>query len=206
MSATEVDRVLEELREEISQLDSHFLASHIASAGLGVPSVAEQLDVAAFAVLSHGLFERFVERLAKVLSERLAHRWQNGKEAVAGTAAFLLHEKPPAADPTRRVYDLLRESLDQARDRMAGAINKNNGIAKDNLAGLFHPLGVDLPEDAVIVSQVEQLIAWRHEWAHRSEQGAQVARSAGDARSTMKDCLAFADALANNVRAAWPPD
>lgn len=204
MTVGVITKELKLLRSAIQELEAKFLAGHLGNPGLGLPSASEQLDVAAYIVLSHGVFERFVEGLAKCLSARIVDRWLNGQVAKAGAAALLLHEKPPKVKVGETVYDMLRLALDQAKSGMAGTINMNNGVSSQDLAELFHPLAVDLPQEPTLVAQMELLIAWRHDWAHKHSPGANGVKTAADAKQTVKDCVAFAERLAENVRRSWP--
>jgi RiboL-PSP-HEPN len=194
------------LKRSIFEIEQRFLSVHLTSApALNPPSRQERLDIAAYVVLSHGALENFVEGVALWVLTRSVDRWTAKKRVTRATASILLSQSPPAAPtgPTT-IFDTVRTALDEAKTNISRTINDNNGISTRHLRSLFYPLGVDVPEDPILVGSLELVIAIRHEWAHRSRFGASVTKSAQDVRTAVADCLTLAEKLATVASALKP--
>lgn len=192
---------LRSLRRFIAEVDQRYLAPHIATTSLGAIGRDEELDVAAFAVLTHGAFENFLEGLSVWALHRIEENWVARRRASRSTSALLLearveidHEKE-----TRSVFDILRESLKNAKALHSKIIEKNHGIATKHLHSLLAPLGIDVPTDPILIGSLNTLVKMRHQWAHQYRFGAKSSKSAADARMTVGDCLSLAERLCSNV-------
>lgn len=194
------------LKRAISEIEQRFLKPHLTSAPtLKPPTRTEQLDVAAYVVLAHGAIENFVEGVALWVLARSVGSWTTRKKVTRATASILLAQSPPAVPGgPQLVFDMLRTALDDAKTNISRAINDNNGISTRHLRSLFYPLGVDVPNDSVLVGSLELVIAIRHEWAHRSRFGATVPKSAKDAYNAVSDCIKLAEKLAEAAGALKP--
>jgi hypothetical protein len=159
-------------------------------------------------VLAHGAFERFVEGLALWALERVVDGWTLKKRATPSTASMLWYATTPSAPEegakSESAFDRIRKGLALEKQAMSAAINTNNGISIRHLQALFYRLGVNVPDDAVLASSLEKLVAMRHQWAHQYHYGAKVVTSAADAKKVVDDCLAFADRLASSASSARP--
>ena len=164
------------------------------------------LDVAAVVVLTHGAVENFVEGLALWVLDQSVANWTARQRASRCIASLLLFQGSPAApDVPTTIFDNLRTSLAAAKETVSRAIHENNGISPRHLRGLFYPLGVDVPTDAVQTASLDLLVRIRHQWAHQFRfGGARVLKSARDIQVTIKDCIDFADGLRKNAAAARP--
>lgn len=192
---------LKYLKKSLLELEERYLSPHLTPATLGKSRREEELDVAAFSVLTHGALENYVEGLAVWALARLEKNWIFRKRASRGTAALLLqteHSSDNETD-TRSVFDALREALDKAKNDHSRVIQKNNGIAVKHLRSLLSPLGVDVPTDPLLIGSLDVLVKMRHSWAHQSRFGAKTVRSAADAKKTVGDCVALAEKLYNNI-------
>lgn len=194
------------LKRAVSEIEQRFLKPHLTSTPtLKPPSRNEQLDVAAYVVLTHGAIENFVEGIALWVLIRSVGSWTTRKRVTRVTASILLTQSPPAApDGPQLVFDTLRTALDGAKTNISRAINDNNGISPRHLRSLLYPLGVDVPNDPVLVGSLELVIAIRHQWAHRSRFGANVPKSAKDAQNAVSDCIKLAEKLAEAASALKP--
>jgi hypothetical protein len=194
------------LKRAVSEIEQRFLKPHLTSAPrLKPPSRKEQLDVAAYVVLTHGAIENFVEGIALWVLARSVGSWTIRKRVTRATASILLAQSPPTGpNGPQLVFDMLRKALDDAKTNISRAINENNGISTRHLRSLFYPLGVDVPNDPVLVGSLELVIAIRHQWAHRSRFGANVPKSAKDAHNAVSDCIKLAEKLAETASALKP--
>ena len=192
---------LNALRRFVGELETRYLSPHMASLTLAPPSRAEELDVAAFAVLVHGAMENFVEGLCLWLLGRIQANWTLRQRASRSTASLLLRTKHVGDDATTSmgVFDTVRLAVDRAKGEQSDAVRDNNGVAVKHLRTLLAPLGVDVPTDPVLVGSLDTLVKMRHEWAHQYRFGARTPISAGDAKSTVTDCLALAEKLVANA-------
>jgi hypothetical protein len=194
------------LKRAVSEIEQRFLKLHLTRPPtLRPPSRKEQLDVAAYIVLTHGAIENFVEGIALWVLARSVASWTARKKVTPATASILLTQTPPATpDSPQLVFDMLRTALDGAKTNISRAINENNGISPRHLRSLFYPLGVDVPNDPVLVGSLELVIAIRHQWAHRSRFGANVPKSAKDAQNAVSDCIKLAEKLAEAASVLKP--
>lgn len=197
---------LRNLERFVREVESRYIAPHLSNVTLGAPSRAEVLDVAAFVVLVHGAFENFVEGLGYWLVGRVEHSWLTRRRTSRSTASLLLHYTGPFVDPgdTRNVFDNIRISLTTAKTETAKLIGTNNGIAPRHLRAILRPLGVDVPNDPILIASLDMLVSMRHAWAHQYRYGAVVPKSAADAKQTSDDCLQLAQRLAINASRAKP--
>ena len=194
------------LKRAISEVERRFLEPYLATTPtLQPPTRKEQLDVAAYVVLTHGAIENFVEGVALWVLTRSVAGWTTHKKVTRATASILLTQSPPATpDNPRLVFDMLRTALDDAKASISGTIHENNGISTRHLRALFYPVGVDVPEDPILVGSLDLIIKIRHEWAHRSRFGAKVAKSAKDAQTAVADCIKLAEKIAEAASVVRP--
>lgn len=192
---------LRTLQKFIAELDRRYLAPHLTSAALGTISREEELDVAAYAVLTHGAFENFIEGLSVWALGRIEKNWTFRKRASRSTAALLLemrveidHEKE-----SRSVFDIIRNSLSLAKTAHSRTIEANHGVAPKHLHTLLAPLGVDVPSDPILMGSLNTLVKMRHQLAHQYRFGAKTSKSAVDAQQTVGDCLNLAKRLCANA-------
>lgn len=190
------------LRRFTKELEKRYLVPHIENASFGTPTRAEELDVAAFAVLAHGAFENFVEGLSLWILERVQENWLAMKVS-RSTASLMLNTQFPldydAATPT--VFNVIRKAIDQAKATHSFVVEKNNGIALKHLRALLMPLGVDVPSDSLLTGSLDTLVKIRHEWAHQYRFTARTIKSAADTQKTVADCLQLAEQLYRNTAA-----
>jgi hypothetical protein len=152
------------LRRYLKELEVHFLSGHLTATALGPPNRAEILDVGAFVVLAHGAMENFVEGVALWVLTKLVFNWTTTQRAIRCTASILLYQQPGKVE-AGTVYDTLREALNLANKSASHTIQENNGISPQHLRVLFHPLGVNVPDEPILAGSLEMVVALRHHWA-----------------------------------------
>lgn len=194
------------LRQFVGEAEAKFLAQHLGPAPLGTASRDEELDVAAFVVLTHGALENFVEGIGLWVLESIEKSWVPTKRATRSLASLLLYADAPAEDweESVTVFDNIRMRIAEEKTATSGKIEQNNGIATRHLRSIFRPLGIDIPTDPTLTGSLELLISIRHQWAHQYRFGAKVTRFAVDVKKTSDDCLALAAQLAAAARTARP--
>ena len=102
------------------------------------------------------------------------------------------------------MFDTLRKALDEAKVNLSRTIRENNGVSTRHLRSLLYPLGVDVPDDPVLVGSLDLVISIRHEWAHRNRFGAKTPKSAKDVHTAVADCVTLAEKLAKSASAIKP--
>jgi hypothetical protein len=194
------------LKSFIAQIERRFLTPHLNATSFGVPGTEEQLDTAAYAVLAHGAMENFVEGIALWVIRRLEQSWLSRSRATSSTAAVLLYEAAPDLDKddATTVYNGLRAAIATAKSTVSMRVKDNNGIAPAHLRRLLRPVGVDIPDDPVLLSSLNQLVLIRHQWAHQYRYGAKVVKSASDIRTVVSDCVAIAEKVADRANRLRP--
>jgi len=205
MTRTGPKAELAALKRSVKELEAKFLTPHLGAPALHQPTRTEELDIAAFVVLVHGVLENFVEGLALWLLSKAVENWTNKKRTTRCTVSLLLYQPSPSGDaPVGAIYDNLRLALDEANEAHSKSIEGNNGITPRHLRSLFYPLGVDLPADPVLTSSLDLVVKMRHQWAHQFRYGAKVVKSAADAQVAVLDCLKYAENLSARVAAVRP--
>jgi hypothetical protein len=141
------------LRRRVRQMEKHFIQRHLSVVSL-TPTEAELFDAAAFAVLSHGALENFVENVALWVVDRVTTRWTADRKATPSTAAILWHGSPPAkpkdGQKLEKIYDQLRDGIDERKQALSTLIFDNHGVSIRHLQTLFYPLGVNVPHDPIL--------------------------------------------------------
>jgi hypothetical protein len=137
---TATARILECLRE-VRDLASQYI--HLES--MGAYSIAEYTDARAFIVLSHGVIEEYLERMAlEVVDSGLRHFDQDGRPRTA--LLSLLAHSPSATHvpPDNRSGGrwLVREHLASARQGLWQTVHDNHGITERHLLSLLLPTGI----------------------------------------------------------------
>lgn len=209
MSRVGPQEELRRLKQFVSKLENHFLLEHLKKKpSLAPPSNAETLDVASYVVLTHGAFENFVEGLSWWALKRVEQSWLLRKRATRCTASLLLfHPSPSESSPlgtASTVFNTIRLAVDEAKTNLSNKIQSNNGITPRHLKALFRPLGVDIPNDPILIASLDLLVSMRHRWAHQYRFGATVRPYARDVRKTAIDCINFAEKLTDEVKNAKP--
>lgn len=188
------------LQRFVREIDARYLAPHTQTTTLAPPARAEELDVAAFAVLAHGALENFVEGLALYVVARVQTNWLRNR--LSRSTVALLRGASLGSDPAseaRSVFDQIRIAIDEAKESHSLRVGKNHGIAIKHLRRLLLPVGVDVPSDPNLVGALDVLVKVRHDWAHQYRYGARTSRSATDVRQTVQDCLVLAERLCQNA-------
>ena len=182
------------------EAEKRFLAEHIRVPHLGAPSRAEELDVAAFVVLLHGAFENFAEGICLWMLDRVERSWLSQKRVSHAAAAVLLHSRAPAMTPSPTpLFDRLRLALAAAKSDLSGVVQRNHGIALDDLRVLLEPVGITVTSDPVRSASLDLLVSLRHQWAHQYRFAARKAKSAADVVVVANDCLSLAKELAHSA-------
>jgi hypothetical protein len=196
------------LAKFVAELEEQFLKPYLVATTttIGVPSRKEALNAGAYVVLAHGALENFVEGLALWILGKVVHNWTMAKRVTRSTASILLYQGSPslADESVSTVFDNIRQCLDESNTSLSNVIRDNNGITPRHLRTLFLPLGVDVPNDAVLTASLETIVTMRHYWAHQYRHGASVVKSASDAKLAVDDGLVFAKRLADEVAAVKP--
>jgi len=188
------------LERFVRELELKYLAPHM-KPSLAPPSRDEQLDVAAFVVLTHGAIENFIEGLTIWMADRVAKNWLNRHRVTRSTAALLFRAKCKIDEDTnlKTTFDVIRTALDEAKADRTTAVHKNNGIELKHMRQLLAPLGVDIPTDPLLAASLDTLVLIRHQWAHQNRFGAQTPRNAVDVKKTADDCLALSQQLSSHI-------
>jgi hypothetical protein len=206
MSRSGPQQELHALEKYVVELEKQFLAQYLNKRTLDAPTRKESLHAAAYVVLAHGALENFFEGLALWVQDKLVTNWTKRKRVTRSTASILLYHPAPKLDSANvtKTYEILRTELDAAKQIRSRAVYDNNGITLQHLHELFCPLGIDVPNDPVLIGSLDMVISMRHHWAHRYRFGATIIKSADNVKVAVNDCLTLAQRLANEVQSAQP--
>lgn len=179
-----------------NEAQTQFLAPHLASPSLGVPSRQEELAVAAFVVLLHGAVENFAEGLCLWIAHRVEQSWLSKRRLSKATAAILLHTSVPVPrGPPDSFFDSVRLALSQALTDISGRVAQNHGVAQKDLRALLEPVGLTVNGDPLKIASLDLLVSIRHQWAHQYRFGAKKVKSAADIVVVADDCVQIAEEL-----------
>lgn len=164
----------------------------------------ELLDVRAFTVLAHAVFEGFFESLAQWTLSEIERGWISTPPVVhIGIATLALHcgTVITVTDDTKttRYYDRIREMLTAAKSLHSKTIKDNHGISTKYLRKLFYPLSVNLPADTSKLNSLDSFADLRGEIAHKSSFSAQKEIDPVKIENYTKDCVEIAKHLRDQI-------
>ncbi len=136
------------LETEIKRLDSCYLPATTNPLG---PSADQQEKVRAFYVFSHAAVERYLEDRSIALARRAVQLFVNSgtkRKAMLGLAMYCLPVKGDRDPPLRKASKFEKRATlaYQLLGFHTRAVQRNNGIKRNDLLSLVCPVGVDEDE------------------------------------------------------------
>ncbi|WP_447904104.1 HEPN domain-containing protein [Stenotrophomonas geniculata] len=217
---TTVSMHRQDLGKEIGYLSNKFISPWIPVDPDHRPDMFEH-DVKAFCVLAHAAFEEFVEDLSRLALEDARNAWI-GKRFSYATIALLGSYGPyvkisdDEKKPQKRLFDQVREGLDKGVKAHGKVIADNHGFSRPYLRSLFTPIGVDVPEDPVLLQSLQDLANARGSFAHTKAIEAKYGEASAPksalkpmmpekAEQAVRTCLLLCDVLAERVELVLKP-
>ncbi len=133
-----------------------------------------ELEYKAYCLLVHSAFEEYFENIAINLTEITVDRWEKTKKVSISTLALLgthgkLKSEKTETNNQKSIIDNLSGTLLEIINTSNPKIrDKNNTIYLGTLRELLTQVGVDITNDVIKVSSLNELIKARGDFAHKS--------------------------------------
>lgn len=203
--------LLDNLKAEIEKLRVKFLSQWLPAMPSHQPEEFEH-DVKAYCVLTHAIFEEFVEELSLMAMEEGINAW--AKQAptkstisllCAYGAGFSISEKDDEEQDD--VFTQIRKSLADTKEKHSNVLSNNHGFSLKYLRKILTPIGVDIPPDVRLLESLKSLADARGSFAHTQAQKALYGKwkqakkpmTPEQAEIAVKDCLELCEKLANKA-------
>lgn len=207
-------RLAKQLRLDVDGLGKRFLAKWIPASPEHMPSEYEH-DLKAYCVLSHAAMEDYAEQLSMagmqtIRTDASIGRTSRGLVSLYASYGFAISPVDDDNKSQLRLADLLRVGLEEAVRRHGNTVEDNHGFSAKYLRKLLLPIGVDLPEDARLLTALATLSEARGSFAHRSAKQAMFGKikraqkhlSPEDAAAAVADCMDLCDELSRRAMAS----
>ncbi|UXT89760.1 HEPN domain-containing protein [Agrobacterium pusense] len=210
--AEDLEKQLEILKDDLDKLEAKFLSQYF-PAHPEDEAKAYNHDVKAYCVLSHAVFEEFIENL----SSSMVNKIQNDlleKKITLSTACFLMYwESKISIDEKSKTdcFSLVRNAISTAKQRHSALINDNHGFSKKYMQSLLMSVGLNLPNELAMDS-VTKLADARGAFAHKRVDGAEYemkyqkatrVMSPDDAKTIVFDCYVACKDMVERVAKIW---
>lgn len=165
-----LDQKFDELEKNLDRLRERFVAPHVQQ----LQGDAHELDIKSYCILSHALFEQFIEDVCSAVAKNSMDRWNAQPREVTRPLVALINfygqKCSTEITPTSKAHrcaDVVRLSVDEAYRIYGNYIRQDNhGITEKHLRALLWPVGIEVPSDVRFVGSLEQLTKNRGFHAH----------------------------------------
>lgn len=203
--------MLNELKVEIKKLKDKFLLPWLPAKPEDEPEQFEH-DVKAYCVLTHAIFEEFVEELSLIAMEDAIDAWKK-KLPTKGTISLLcaygaclsIPEKDD--DEQEELFTQIRKELDETKTKHSNVLSNNHGFSLKYLRKILTPVGLDIPTDIVLLESLKNLADARGSFAHTQAQKAQYGKwkqakkpmTPEQADTAVNDCIDLCEKLVDRA-------
>src|SRR6266496_4836232 len=202
---SDIEDAYTELNKIIVDLENKFINPYLPT-DPNIPPAAYSLDVKAYCVLSHAALEEYFERIARKVLENFVVAIYDRRRKIDRGILMLIRSHADTikfADETKETIHYLRELSETVNKRFSNYIHNNHGIsAKEYLANLMLPLGIDIPRDPILLNSLDQLAKERGEYAHLGT--VQKILSPEDAKAYVHDCLILSEKIKKQAKTKIP--
>lgn len=213
----DIDALFEKLKTEIGRLDEKFLTKWIPADPQTSPDDFEH-DIKAYCVLSHAVFEEFVEELSLIGMEVSRNAWLSN-QPTRGTFSLLisygfqlaiLEKEEEDQEP---LFDQIRKGLDESKSKHSITLSNNHGFSLKYLRKILTPVGIDIPNEVKLLQSLKDLAEARGSFAHSQAQRAHYGKwkqanrpmTPEQAKIAVADCLELCQKLASRLNSMIPP-
>ncbi|MGH8157765.1 MAG: HEPN domain-containing protein [Rhodanobacter sp.] len=177
---------IDDLKRELELLRNRFMSKWSPADPSHLPEDFEH-DVKAYCLLSHAVFEDFAEgislaalKLAK--DSWMAKKFSPGTIPLLATYGFRLEISDDEDIEQNRLFDQIREGLDDSVRQHSHAIVNNHGFSLKYLRAILMPVGIDVPESVKVMESLRELARARGSYAHSQAKQAMY----GDSRRAFR--------------------
>jgi len=185
-----LDDSFAELENNLGRLESRYLSPHLND----VLAEGSELDVKSYCILSHALFEQFIENVCSTVANFSKSSWDTPERVVTRPLLNMVGFHGPrcsteagASETTRRGCDVLRRSVDEAvKSYLTYVRQENHGITAAHLRKMLWPVAIEIPDEMRYEVSLAQLTKNRGFHAH----GYDIKKiiSPQEALNWVKDC------------------
>lgn len=172
----------------------------------GTPPSDYDFDVRSYCILCQASFEEYYEQVSQRLLTEIVDAWTLRKRASSATVALVaclgLSIKVPELDEDdeTKVYDHIRECLNEGKTRFSKEIFDNHGASAKHLRSLLTAVGLDFTPDANSKNSIMQLSKNRGAFAHKGSVRSVLAPE--DAVEFVSDFLAYSEKIRDKATEA----
>ncbi|HEL7888750.1 TPA: HEPN domain-containing protein [Stenotrophomonas maltophilia] len=209
---TTVSQFRTDLGLEIDSLRDRFISPWMQVVVPGHTPDQFQHDVKAFCVLAHAAFEEYAEQLSLLAMHSARDAWLN-KRFSFSTIALLcsygvsIKSEDNDGKEQSRFYDQVRDGFVDVLKSHSNVVSNNHGFSRPYLRSLFTPVGVDIPEDDLLLQSLRELAEARGSFAHSRAAAANYGRQRSamrpmtpeKANTAVQACLSICDELGKRV-------
>ncbi|WP_445391535.1 HEPN domain-containing protein [Stenotrophomonas muris] len=208
---TTVSQFRADLGLEIDSLRDRFISPWMQVVPGHTPDQFEH-DVKAFCVLAHAAFEEYAEQLSLLAMHSARDAWLQKRfsfSTIALLCSYGVSIKSEESDgkEQNRFYDQVREGFVDVLKLHSNVVANNHGFSRPYLRSLFTPVGVDIPEDALLLQSLRELAEARGSFAHSRASAAHYGRQRSamrpmtpeKANTAVLACLSICDELGKRV-------
>ena len=201
------------LDAEIKLLDERFMQNWIPALPEHLPDDFQH-DVKAYCVLAHAAFEEFVEDVSLLAVKNARNAWMSKKftpatVALLGAYKFELDISDDEDAAQERIFDQVRNALDDHINRHSKSISNNHGFSLKYLRSMLLPVGIDIPDSVKHIASLRDLADARGSYAHTRANRALYGqwKRAGrpmepeKAKAAVHDCLELCDLVIKKLEA-----
>lgn len=208
---TTVSQFRSDLGAEIDSLRERFIAPWMPAKPEHAPDQFQH-DVKAFCVLAHAAFEEYAEQLSLLAMRSAEDAWKSKRFSYSTIALLcsygvsIKYEDSDTKDQSR-FFDQVRVGFEEVLQSHSNVVSGNHGFSRRYLRSLFTPVGVDIPEDLVLLQSLGELAEARGSFAHSRAAAANYGRQRSAMRPmtpenadlAVRECLSLCDELGRRV-------
>lgn len=212
-----IENLQDGLKANIAEIQKSFIEKYIPADPSHTPDVYQH-DVKAYCILSHAIFEEFVEIISLEIMKNVADTWLNSRllsDALLALCIFYnvgLVAEENEDETQDRAFDGLRAAIDRAKDAHSKAVFNNHGFSLKYLRKVLTPVAIDITSDAKYTNSLRILADARGSFAHTIAKSAFFTDSKRakrpmtpeSARDVVSDCLELCLQISQDARKFLP--
>jgi hypothetical protein len=212
---SDFDHMYSDLDADIVDIRMRYIDKYVPAKPEHTPEVFEY-DVKAFCVLSHAVFEEYVELISEKIMTVIATEFLDRKISLATASLLLTYaDKPKFSDSdvieAATCFDAVRQAIEDCKKKHSEALRDNHGFALKYMRKILHPVGINAPKDEFRIESVRKLAKARGSFAHSRAKlamygeykKARIPLSPEDAVDIVSDCLALCKDICEAAKARW---
>jgi RiboL-PSP-HEPN len=205
------------LRANIADIQKSFINKYIPADPSHTPDLYQH-DVKAYCILSHAIFEEFIEIVSLEVMKNITGIWLTSRQSSDALLALCifynvgLKSEESEDEVQDRTFDALRKVIDRAKEAHSRAVFNNQGFSLKYLRNILTPVAIDVTSDAKYTSSLRTLADARGSFAHTMAKSAFFTDSKRatkpmtpeTARDVVGDCIELCLNISQDARKFLP--